>query len=537
MAKQATEKTKKTIRIPLVGSAQNRQTDPNKDQRFVNFIPESNKTPINNATKIFLVKRSGLELYSSPDSNAVGRGCYYYAGHLYSVFDDILYRDLVQLQVLSTTTGVIGWAEATGATNYLFVCDGTDGYVITAAGVITKVNVTHSAWVLNTNYAMGDRVIPTVDNGFYYEVTVDAGSSGGTQPTWPVILGNTVVDGGITWECKGSYGGFPTPHIPTPVFLDGYLFLAKSNSADIYNSDLVMPESWSAANFITAEMFPDNVLALARQNNLVVALGQFSVEFFFDSGTSTTSPLARNAPMVQQFGTCAPYATFQNEKFCMVVGQSGTGGRCVWQIDGSTPKKVSTEYIEKILDAEGSTIFTSTSFGVRTQGHFLFVLTLDTRNRTLVYDVEEKMWHEWSSGGTNKFAGKFVTDMEAGYVLVQHATDGNIYTLKPTKYTDDGVAITCTATTAKLDFDSMNRKQISDMYVIGDTNPLTTTLSFRWSDDDYQTWSSWHTLDLSKRPVWNRNGVFRRRAYQFSYADNYPCRLESVEFDVRMMEH
>lgn len=211
----------------------------------------------------------------------------------------------------------------------------------------------------------------------------------------------------------------------------------------------------------------------------------------------------------------------------MVVGQSGSGGRCVWQIDGSTLKSIYRRiHVEKLLDAE-TNIASATSFGVRTQGHFLFVLTLDTLNRTLVYDVEEKMWHEWSTG-TDKFAGKFAADMESGNILLQHATDGNIYALKTTKYTDDGVAITCSATTAKLDFDSMNRKQISDMYVIGDTNPTTTLLSFRWSDDDYQTWSSYHTIDLSKRTVYNRNGSFRRRAYQFVYADNYPCRLESM---------
>lgn len=59
------------------------------------------------------------------------------------------------------------------------------------------------AWVAATNYADGDFVIPTVENGFYYEVTTDAGSSHATtEPTWPTTPGATVVDAGITWTCR-----------------------------------------------------------------------------------------------------------------------------------------------------------------------------------------------------------------------------------------------------------------------------------------------------------------------------------------------
>lgn len=537
---QNQQQSKRTVRIPLVGSAQNRETNPNKDQRFVNFIPESNKTPINNSNKIFLVKRSGLELYSSPSSVAVGRGHYYYYSHVYSVFGNQLYKDTTSILTLSTSTGSVGWAEATGATKYLFLADGTDAYTIDISGTVTKVNQTYSAWTGSHDYALGDRVIPTVDNGFWYEVTTDSGSSGGGEPTWPTIVGNTVVDSGVTWTCKGSYGGFPTPHIAQPIFMDGYIFLAKSNTADIYNCDLESPQSWSAANFITAEMFPDNLLGLARQNNQLVALGHTSVEFFFDAGLASGSPLARNAPTVQQFGTCAPFATFQNEKFCILVGQSASGGRAVWQIDGTTPKKISTEYIEKIIDAEDGTIATCTAFGVRTQGHFLYVLTLDTMNRTLVYDVEEKMWSEWSTNvndAHDKFVGKYATDIENGYILLQHVSDGKIYALKPTKYTDNGTSILCEATTAKIDFDTMDRKYICSTYIVGDTLETQSYIAFRWTDDDYQTWSNWKQINLAARAFFARLGQFRRRAFQYLYTDNYPCRLEAVEFDIRVGVH
>lgn len=66
--------------------------------------------------------------------------------------------------------------------------------------------VKHAAWVATNNYAINDFVLPTVPNGFCYEVTTDSGSSGATEPTWPTTVGNTVTDGGITWTCRAHAG-------------------------------------------------------------------------------------------------------------------------------------------------------------------------------------------------------------------------------------------------------------------------------------------------------------------------------------------
>lgn len=46
---------------------------------------------------------------------------------------------------------------------------------------------------------LGQIVEPTTPNGFVYMCVV--GGTASSEPTWPVILGNTVVDGGVTWRC------------------------------------------------------------------------------------------------------------------------------------------------------------------------------------------------------------------------------------------------------------------------------------------------------------------------------------------------
>lgn len=58
-----------------------------------------------------------------------------------------------------------------------------------------------TTWVASTGYNKYQTVNPTVANGFFFVATV-AGTSAATQPVWPTVVGNTVVDGTVTWMCQ-----------------------------------------------------------------------------------------------------------------------------------------------------------------------------------------------------------------------------------------------------------------------------------------------------------------------------------------------
>jgi hypothetical protein len=58
------------------------------------------------------------------------------------------------------------------------------------------------AWEADTAYILDDDVTPVIVNGFRY-VCTSAGTTGSVEPTWPMIIGNTVNDGGVEWTCDG----------------------------------------------------------------------------------------------------------------------------------------------------------------------------------------------------------------------------------------------------------------------------------------------------------------------------------------------
>lgn len=599
--------SKKTIRIPLAGNSQQRDTTSVKDQRFVNYVFETTKNSVTDTKKLFLVKRPGTELYSTPSvSAAEGRGAWYFNGAVWSVFGSTLYRNTTSKQTLTTSTGMCGAVEFVDADNFslpgLFIADGTDAWIVNSSDTVTQVDTRYlqwdastivevgdrrartslahwfvvqtggrtgasepawvtttpgvstttdgevtwlykgtydgtNIWVAAAAYAVGNEVIPTVENGFWYEVIISDGAAGGTEPTWPLIIGDTVVLDGVTYECKGQYGGFPSPHIPTPAFMDGYVFLPKSNSLDIYGSDTTAPLSWGPLNFAGAESYPDPLIALARQNNFITALGTESIEFMYNYAkanqiTDFDTPLDRYESLVIQTGCLNRNAILQSERTLVFIGRSKLGGKAVWRLDGSNAKEISTEYVEKFIDLENSSS-NITGFSMRIIGHMLFVMTLPTANKTFVYDLEENMWSEWRYS-TGKLP--FLTSVDAdGIVLLQHATNGKMYKLNSTVYQDFGTDIECLVTLGKQDFDTDSYKFYHQATLIGDKPQHADVL--RWSDDDYTTWSSDVTLPITDRPYTMRTGKARRRAWELEYTQNSPRRLEALELTYSIGEH
>jgi hypothetical protein len=461
-----------TQRFSFIGSPQQRDGTYVKDQRFLNMYPELIKSPITDGKKYYLKKRPGLAGGIQLPAGAA-QGIYFWNGVYYTAVGGILYRNGTSILNLSQTSTRVGFCEYRDDTqDLLFVCDGNEAWLITTSNTINHI----------------------------------------TDPN------------------------FPAPHIPTPVFLDGYIFIPAASTQTIHNSTLLTPATWPVDGFIDAEMFPDNIVGLAKVQNYIAAIGGQSIEWFYDNANATGSPLNRNAPAVSQFGCPAPMTINQTEMELILVGQTANGGRTVWVVNGFQPTEIANEPVREALDLEGTILANANGMTIQCAGHKWYILNLLSAQRTFVYDFEEQMWHEWSSGTTQtNFQWAFSADSGNGEPTFINYTTGLVASMTPTTYTDIGATINCEVITSKIDFDTIMRKRFFRMSLIcdgpnGDNNvPITVN----WSDDDYNTWVGNFTLNInSSYPTVTQMGFSRRRAYQFIYQQPYPLRMESFELDI-----
>tara|TARA_R110000868_G_scaffold85636_2_gene240728 strand:- start:439 stop:1899 length:1461 start_codon:yes stop_codon:yes gene_type:complete len=477
--KNPVSSTYDTKRLDFAISPQQRSGQlPNKDARMLNMMIEPLQAMTNANKRLFVKSRPGLDTAYSINTG-IARGVYYWVinnvGYVITVCADKVYTDGVLVATLTTTTGEVGFTEFVSSTGTvtLVMVDGTKGYVFTNA------------------------------------------------VTAPTEI--TAVD-------------FPTPHIPQPVFLDGYLFLAKQNTQDIYNSNLDDPALWTSGDYISAEMYPDTIVALSKNNNYIYAVGRTSLEYFFDEANATGSPLGRHDSAVQQFGTSAGGTVVGTDNEVILVGGTANGGYTVWTIAGFKEKEISIPAIRSILLAEGDALATAVAHCVRVGSQKLYVVTLTSR--TIVYSFDNEMWSEWASGvdGTAAFIGSHATNGPNGAAYVLDRQGSKVYKMSEDYFTDAGTAFLCQITTPKQDFDTFNQKFMSRLSLIGDVPDDTgvdNNVTVQWSDDDYKTWSPARTISFNYGfPSIPQLGVFRRRAFRFQYILPHLLRLEGYEVDI-----
>lgn len=186
---------------------------------------------------------------------------------------------------------------------------------------------------------------------------------------------------------------YPSETVPGIVYLDGYYFV-MTPAGRIYNSAINDPTSWNALEFIQCQAETDSGIAIARIANYVVGFSQYTIEFFYDAGNPVGSPLLPMNSAQTNIGCACGQSVVNTDGTVLFIGQSKNFGRGVYMFAGTNPQKVSTPFIDRILDATDMTDVWA--FVVKPEGHIFYVLVLGGDvDRTMVYDLTTQDWHEW----------------------------------------------------------------------------------------------------------------------------------------------
>jgi len=313
------------------------------------------------------------------------------------------------------------------------------------------------------------------------------------------------------------------PHV---LFLDGYLFVVKSGTADIYNSDLGDPLAWTAGNFITTEMLPDTLIRLARLNNYIVAFGSASVEYFFDAGNADGSPLQRNDTPVKLIGWLGGTGSHTNK--LIFVGQAANASPDIYLLEDFKIDAIATPALRRVL--QGQNDYTATT--VTNSGHDFYVLTIG--NETYALDLESRLWTRWQFQDTSSFKMKYsVTVPVTGFGFVSLFGlfgQAGVFFFTQLLHQDIGVDFPVSVQTMRENFDTLHNKFMSRMLFFADKEDTSVAVSV--SDDDYATFSTPRDVSLNNdKPILTRLGQFVSRVFRVEHLDNTPFRARHIEVD------
>jgi hypothetical protein len=144
-------------------------------------------------------------------------------------------------------------------------------------------------WVASTTYATNDIRIPTSPNrnGFRYKVTAGGGgSSGSSEPTWPLAIGATVTDGALTWTCEGLEDTwYPIQSINgTALAIDNGVGVATGSTGQGYYG-----ESETVSTYKREPITPTMQNASGNIANQIMGSGTANSPIVFSAGWDRTS--------------------------------------------------------------------------------------------------------------------------------------------------------------------------------------------------------------------------------------------------------
>jgi len=366
----------------------------------------------------------------------------------------------------------------------------------------------------------------------------------------------------------GAFSGGNTIDI-----VDNYFVYNDPGTQEWGASDLLSPLS-SSTSYALKDAAPDKLVALIVDHREVYLMGEASSEVWTDVG-AVPFPFQRIPGTSTQHGIGAQFSLARLGNSFAYLSRNNRGQAQIMQMNGYIPQRISTHAVENTLTNQ--VVDDAIAWTYQLEGHEVYVISFPSLELTWAYDATTQMWHKWlywsTEGAYQRHRGN-CNALFQGMVLVGDYSNGKIYMLDRTNYTDDGQTIRRVRRAPHLVTD-FQRQYFDELqiqfqpgvgttglstqvysntqiyigstyyitasglltippdafYILGDqiaqNSPTTTNpqAMLRWSNDGGSTWSREYWVSIGQlgkyrnRAIWRRLGTARDRIYEVSISD------------------
>jgi len=303
---------------------------------------------------------------------------------------------------------------------------------------------------------------------------------------------------------------------------DSYFIVSKKDSFYYQISELNDGLVWNAVDLGTAEGNSDNIYKVISDHRQLFLFKNKSGEVAYNDGVSTF-PFTRYPDVYIEGGIGAASSVVKADNSLFYLDNDFI----VRRLDGFTPKIVSPPQLNQLLNLL-TTKSDAICYSYERQGNIFYVMIFPTENKTYVLNIATGFIHQWASGvNLNRHRSNCYENFN-GKDLVGDYSNGKIYSLEDTVYTDDLLSIKWVYTSPVYQFNGLQlfHKELQINFAVGVGNVTGVgedpDVMMRYSDDGLHTWSNelWRKLgkigNYKNIVRWTQLGSSRSRAYELS---------------------
>ena len=414
------------------------------------------------------------------------------------------------------------------AAGLLYVVSGTSLYSVTSGGSATLIGSLHGT----PPYSMVQNGIPG------NQLAIFGANNAGDVYTISGGLAAITIPFGAAGDI-------------TAIYQDGFGLINQPASPVFFQSNTLDLSTWPGLSFGSATGDPDVVMALAQTLRLIYVIKQYETEVWINAGTSPFAFQRLDGTYIE-YGTPSPYSVAKVGNSLCWIGQSAQGAGVVVEVNGTSPKLISTQSMTTELQTYVA-LNDAIGFGYQYGKHEFYVLSFPAANITWVYDktsselLRTPIWSKWLSFNGSTFERHLAQCFTFcfGLPLVGSRTDNTIYKIDSASLTDGPLTRKWLRSWRALPKATQNPTRFSSLTLdmeVGTAPTGSPACSLRWSDDGGRTYSNPVTASVGTlgqtalRVKFNRLGSTRRnngldRIFELSSSSAFPARLFGAELE------